>query len=126
MATNPAGGGVLSEYIFKGVDYDNDEFWVVKEFFNSINISKKFLYGLSLLTDGVGFCFDEAYFHFPDLDDSDDELRFDGLIFGVFDGEIIVCAADGYSLVRLACEEYLQLHPEDTAKVNELLVKLPA
>ncbi|MCV4287817.1 ribonuclease toxin immunity protein CdiI [Pseudomonas capsici] len=125
MSDNSLGGGGLSEYIFKGVDYDNDEFWVVKEFFNSINMSKKFLYGLSLLTDGVGFCFDEAYFYFSDLDGLDDELRFEGLMFGVFDGETVVSEADGYSLVRLACEKYLQLHPEDTAKVNELLVKLP-
>ncbi|MHC8310449.1 ribonuclease toxin immunity protein CdiI [Pseudomonas sp. GT1P32] len=126
MASNSAGEGVLSEYLFKWVDCGNDEFWVVKEFFNSINMSKKFLCGLSLLTDGIGFCFDEAYFHLPDLDGSDDELRFDGLMFGVFDGETIVSEADGYSLVRLACEKYLQLHPEDTTKVNELLAKLPA
>lgn len=126
MASNSTGGGVLSEYIFKGVDYENDEFWVVKEFFNSINMSKKFLYGLSLITDGIGFCFDETYFQLPDLEGSGDELRFDGLMFGVFDGETIVSEADGYSLVRLACEKYLQLHPEDTTKVNELLAKLPA
>lgn len=124
MNVNTIGGRVLSEYIFKEVDYANDEFWVVKEFFNSINMSNKFLYGLSLLADGIGFCFDEAYFYFPNLEGSD-ELRFDGLMFGIFDGETIVSEVDGYSLVRLACEKYLQLHPEDTAKVKELLVNLP-
>ncbi|MBV4481232.1 ribonuclease toxin immunity protein CdiI [Pseudomonas khavaziana] len=126
MASDFAGEGVLSEYIFKGIDYDNDEFWVVKEFFNSINMSKKFLCGLSLLADGVGFCFDEAYFHLPDLEGSDEELKFDGLMFGVFDGEVVVSETDGYRLVRLACEKYLQLHPEDITKVNELIAGLPA
>ncbi|WP_166296714.1 ribonuclease toxin immunity protein CdiI, partial [Photorhabdus tasmaniensis] len=30
-----------------------------------------------------------------------------------------------YHYVRLACEKYLKLHPEDTDKVNELLTKIP-
>ncbi|KRP67137.1 hypothetical protein TX23_26620 [Pseudomonas paralactis] len=81
---------------------------------------------MSLLADGVGFCFDEAYFHLPDLEGSDEELKFDGLMFGVFDGEIVVSETDGYRLVRLACEKYLQLHPEDITKVNELIAGLPA
>lgn len=125
MTIDFSSGKLKSEYLFEAIDYEKDKFGIVKEFFNSINMSKKFLYGLSLMAEGVGFCFDETYFHFPDLESSGDELRFEGLMFGVFDEEVIVSEADGYNLARLACNKYLQLHPEDTSKVNELLTKLP-
>ncbi|SXD25291.1 Uncharacterised protein [Klebsiella aerogenes] len=47
-------------------------------------------------------------------------------MFGVWDGELIVPEFVGFKYVRLACEKYIQLHPEDTEKVNELLAKIPA
>ncbi|MCT8354579.1 ribonuclease toxin immunity protein CdiI [Photorhabdus kayaii] len=31
----------------------------------------------------------------------------------------------GFEYVRLACEKYLQLHPEDEDKVRTLLAKMP-
>ncbi|KAA8707086.1 ribonuclease toxin immunity protein CdiI [Pseudomonas cannabina] len=125
MSIDFSSENLKSEYLFETIDPEKDKFSIVKEFFNSIYMSQKFLYGLSLMAEGVGFCFDETYFHFPDLESSSDELRFEGLMFGVFDGEVIVSEVDGYNLTRLACEKYLQHHPEDMSKINDLLAKLP-
>jgi len=69
---------------------------------------------------------DSPFMQVTDLEGSVGELRLVGLMFGVFDAEAIVSEADAYRLVRLACEKYLQLHPEDTTDVNDLLAKLPA
>lgn len=39
---------------------------------------------------------------------------------------VIVPELVGFSYTRLACEKYLQLHPEETEIVNYLLAQLPA
>ncbi|AJJ27263.1 TPA: ribonuclease toxin immunity protein CdiI [Yersinia enterocolitica] len=69
----------------------------------------------------IGCGVNEAYCLFPDLDDSDPECHFDGIMFGVWEGEVIVPESVGFEYVKLACEKYLQLHPEDTNKVKTLL-----
>ncbi|WP_391592670.1 ribonuclease toxin immunity protein CdiI [Yersinia aleksiciae] len=40
------------------------------------------------------------------------------------DDTVIVSEETCFEYVRLACEKYLQLHPEDTNKVNTLLSQL--
>ncbi|HFO3598946.1 TPA: ribonuclease toxin immunity protein CdiI, partial [Escherichia coli] len=42
------------------------------------------------------------------------------------DDIVIVSEETCFEYVRLACEKYLQLHPEDTEKVNKLLSKIPS
>ncbi|ADZ41318.1 hypothetical protein YE105_C0822 [Yersinia enterocolitica subsp. palearctica 105.5R(r)] len=36
---------MMNEYIFERIDYNNDSEWVVKDFFNSVNLQVNF-YGL--------------------------------------------------------------------------------
>ncbi|KJP11530.1 hypothetical protein YA33_03520 [Klebsiella aerogenes] len=81
---------------------------------------------LPYLINKIGCGVNETYCSFPDFEDPDPECHFEGIMFGVWDGELIVPEFVGFKYVRLACEKYIQLHPEDTEKVNELLAKIPA
>ncbi|MFP1814116.1 ribonuclease toxin immunity protein CdiI [Lonsdalea quercina] len=116
----------MNEYLFKKIDYENDNEWVLKDFFNSLHLQGKFLYGVNNIIKRRGFVINETYLHYPDLQDIDPEFHFEGIMFGVWEGEIIVSEDVGFKYTRLACEKYLQLHPEDTDKINELLAKLPS
>lgn len=116
----------MNEYIFEHIDYENDREWVIKDFFNSINLYGRFIYGIQHVVNRVGFVIDETFCLYPDWEDSDPECHFEGIMFGVWKGEIIVPESVGFEYTRLACEKYLKLHPEDTDKLNELLIKLPS
>ncbi|AZS52249.1 hypothetical protein DM558_12305 [Entomomonas moraniae] len=72
----------------------------------------------------IGFVIDETCCNFPDWSDPDPEHHFDGVMFGVWEGEIIVLEEVSFKYVRLACEKYLELHPGDTDIVNKLLAKI--
>ncbi len=38
---------MMNEYIFNKIDCDNDKYWVIKSFFNSLNLSGKLLESVS-------------------------------------------------------------------------------
>ncbi|CAQ85453.1 MULTISPECIES: ribonuclease toxin immunity protein CdiI [Photorhabdus] len=116
---------MMNEYLFEKIDYDNDPKWVIKDFLNSINLSERLIECVEKIINRCGFVINETYCHFPDLEDPDPEYHFDGIMFGVWEGEIIVPESVGFEYVRLACEKYLQLHPEDKDKVSALLARLP-
>lgn len=114
----------MNEYIFRHIDYDNDPEWVIKDFFNSINLYRKFVWGVEYIINKIGFVIDETYCNFPDWNDPDPTCHFEGIMFGVWEGEIIVSEMLGFKYIKLACEKYLKLHPEDTKQINELLAKI--
>lgn len=114
----------MTEYLFNCTDYENDPEWVVKEFFNSINLQGKFLWMLQFLVNRVGCGANETYCSFPDFQDSDPKCHFEGVMFGVWNGEIVVTESVGLNYTLLACKSYLKLHPEDLDKVNDLIDKI--
>lgn len=115
----------MNEYIFEKIDYDNDNAWVLKDFFNSLHLQNRLIYGVDNIIKRCGFVINETYCHYPDLQDVDPDFHFEGVMFGVWEGEVIVSEDIGFKYARLACEKYLKLHPEDSEKVNSLLAKLP-
>ncbi|WP_392558889.1 ribonuclease toxin immunity protein CdiI [Orbus mooreae] len=115
----------MNEYLFEHIDYDNDPEWVIKDFFNSMNLQNKFLWMLPYLINKIGCGVNETYCNFPDWNDQDSECHFEGIMFGVWGGEIIVSEQIGFKYIRIACKKYLSLHPEDTEEINELLAKIP-
>ncbi|WP_250151147.1 ribonuclease toxin immunity protein CdiI [Photorhabdus akhurstii] len=116
---------MMNKQLFGKVDYNNDPEWVMKEFFNSIYLQRKFLWALPFIVKKCGCCVNETDCTFPDLEDSDPAYHFEGIMFSVYSGEIIVPESVGFEYVRMACEKYLQLHPEDADQVNSLLTQLP-
>ncbi|MEQ9727510.1 ribonuclease toxin immunity protein CdiI [Pseudomonas sp. WHRI 8822A] len=114
----------MGEYVFESVDYSNDPEWVVKEFFNSISLCGRFLDGVEKIIDRCGFVINETYFHPPDLENIEPDFHFDGLMFGVWEGEIVVPEQVALQYLKDACEKYCVLHPEDTDKIKSLLARL--
>lgn len=75
---------MMNEYIFEHIDYENDPEWVIKDFFNLMNLKSKFLFMLPDLVHKVGCGVNETYCSFPDFEDPDPECHFDGIMFGVW------------------------------------------
>ncbi|WP_256657134.1 ribonuclease toxin immunity protein CdiI [Pseudomonas sp. BCA13] len=78
---------------------------------------------------GGGFSTDGAYCNFPDENSPFNEENFEGVEFAYCyppkDEDIVVVSEVVCSeYIRLACEKYLQHHPEDAEKVKELLDKI--
>ena len=117
---------MMGEYVFEDIDYNNDPDWVVKEFFNSINLCGRFLDSVEKILDRRGFVINETYFYPPDLNGADPDLYFDGLMFGVWEGEVVVPESAALEYLIAACERYVVLHPKDADKVKSLLVRLNA
>ncbi|WP_336845002.1 ribonuclease toxin immunity protein CdiI [Providencia rettgeri] len=69
-----------------------------------------------------GCCVNETDCTFPDLDDP--IYHFEGIMFSVYSGEAIVPESVGFNYVRLACERYIKLHPDDQKTVNILLIQI--
>ncbi|HHR1265238.1 TPA: ribonuclease toxin immunity protein CdiI [Klebsiella oxytoca] len=114
----------MSEYIFEKVDCDNDPEWVVKEFFNSLNLSGNLHFGVERIVDKCGFGIEDTYCHFPDLEGSDPDFYFQGIMFGVWGGEIVVDELTGYKYTLMASEKYCLIHPEEKHKFERLMNKL--
>ncbi len=113
-----------NKQLFENIDYNNDPEWVIKEFFNSIYSQHKFLWALPFILKRHGCCVNETDCTFPDLDDPDPIYHFDGIMFSVYSGEVIVPESVGFNYVRLACERYIKLHPDDQKTVNTLLMQI--
>lgn len=115
----------MNEYLFEMIDYNNDPNWVIKDFFNSLNLSERIIDSVEKMINRCGFVINETYCHFPDFTDPDSELHFEGIMFGVWEGEIIVSDAIGYKYAKLACEKYLYFHPDKKEEVTYLMNRLP-
>lgn len=37
---------MTNEYIFEKTNYNNDNEWIIMDFFNSLNLQNKFIYGI--------------------------------------------------------------------------------
>ncbi|MGV7962062.1 ribonuclease toxin immunity protein CdiI [Photorhabdus tasmaniensis] len=110
---------------------DKDPYWVVKGYFDTMYGKECFLEVVENIIKKYGFGTDGAHCNFPDMNSYYEGDHFIGVkfIYGYSpdddDPEVVVSEETCYHYVRLACEKYLKLHPEDTDKVNELLTKIP-
>ncbi|QJT80116.1 ribonuclease toxin immunity protein CdiI [Kosakonia sp. MUSA4] len=103
---------------------------IVVSYFNIMASGRNFLEVIECIIGRIGFNTDGAYCNFPDMDSYDESEHFEGVEFAVGyppseADTVIVSEKNCYHYVRLACEKYLKLHPEDMEKVNELLAKIP-
>ena len=113
-----------------GQPYDeSDPTWVAKCYFDIIYNDGFFLKAIGYIIEKNSFFVDGAYCNFPDINSYFEEEHFEGVefAFGYPPTEkdtILVSEEICFKYVRLACEKYLQLHPEDMEKINELLDKI--
>ncbi|WP_447755346.1 ribonuclease toxin immunity protein CdiI [Pseudomonas nicosulfuronedens] len=105
---------------------DSDPYWIVKGYFDRMYNDDCFLKAVGYIVKKLGFSTDGAYCNFPDMNSCFDEEHFEGVEFAYGypprdEDTVVVSESICSEYIRLACEKYLQCHPEDAAKVKELL-----
>lgn len=109
---------------------EQDPHWVVMGYFDSIYSRGYLLESIALIVKRWGFCADGAYCSFPDRNSLFEEEHFDGVEFAygyppTDETTIVVSETTCSEYVRLACQKYLQRHPDDRKEVETLLEHLP-
>lgn len=104
---------------------------IVMSYFDRMYEDGKFMKAMDLLSKKWTLNTDGAYCHFPDMDSFDVEDHFEGVEIAIGyppteEDTVIVDENTFYHYVRLACERYLKLHPEDKEMIDSLLLKMPA
>ncbi|MBH3404649.1 ribonuclease toxin immunity protein CdiI [Pseudomonas glycinae] len=104
----------------------SDPNWIVKGYFDRMYDDGRFIEAVGYIVKRWGFSVDGAYCNFPDESSPLDEEHFEGVEFSYGyppsdEDTIVVSESVCTEYLRLACEKYLQLHPEDKAKIEELL-----
>jgi len=110
---------------------DNDmlstDHFPIKAIFNSIS-DRAFVETLNPLCQGIGFGVEYgACVFYNDLDEYDKTTmeKFDGVEFGLHDGqEIVVDYKTFYYYLQKACMAYLEDFPENREKLSEILEKV--
>lgn len=108
---------------------DSDPCWIVKGYFDRIYCDNNFFEAIVNIVKKRGFSTDGAYCNFPDKNSPFDDGNFEGVEFAYgyppTDEETVIVSDTVCSeYVRLACEKYLQRHPEDMKKIKEALKQL--
>ncbi len=122
-------GAYCNSELFGQPYSESDPYWVVKGYFDRMYDDGYFIEAVGYIVKRWGFSTDGAYCNFPDENSPFDEEHFEGVEFSYGyppkdEDTIVVSEAVCSKFIRLACEKYLQRHPEDTEKVKELLDKL--
>lgn len=108
---------------------ESDPYWIVKGYFDRMYNDDYFIEAVGYMVKRWGFSTDGAYCNFPDVNSSVDEERFDGVEFAygypsTDEDTVVVSEVVCSEYIRLSCERYIKRHPEDAAKVKELLDNL--
>lgn len=115
----------------KRINLPDDEyqrFLAVEEFFNAVSDSD-FVKDVDRLTRGEGMCIDVVCCHFPSgMDEYELVVErggkpLTGIEFSLYEDEIVIDVPTFRYYLKLACNAYVREHPEDRAKIEELLAR---
>lgn len=120
----------MKKELFSQLDVDIGLNLIIIFYFDRMYEDGDFIRAIQLLVQKNALNTDGAYCHFSNMYNDTDQNIFEGVEFAMGypptkEDTVIVSEKTCYDYVRLACEKYLKLHPEDTYKVNELLAKIP-
>lgn len=112
--------------LFDQPDDESDPYWIIKSYFNRMYADGFLLEALGYLVNKWGFSTDGAYCNFADRNSFFDEDHFDGVEFSYgyppgIENTVVVSEEACSNCIKLACEKYLQCHPEDFDKVKIIL-----
>ncbi|AVA39470.1 TPA: ribonuclease toxin immunity protein CdiI [Proteus mirabilis] len=116
------------KYLFE-LPYEKSEpNWTIKSYFDLIYNDGCFLDAVSNIVQKESFVLDGIYCFFPDMNSADVSDHFLGVKFGIgyplTDKDIVIVSEDTcYQFIRLSCEKYLLMHPEDKIKIKMILSK---
>lgn len=106
----------------------SDRSWVLKGYFDRMYHDGNFIKSLELLVKGRGFSTDGAYCNFLGLENlfEEEQLKVLSLLMAILlKKKILVVSNEVFSNnIRLACEKYIGIHPEDAVKVECILNQL--
>lgn len=107
----------MNDGLFGPIDSRVDPDWLIKEFFDSMYTQNAFLWALARIQKKSDFGVNEDYCNFLDGESSEVEL-------GLFDESQIFTYDVFQKFLKIACEKYLIVRPEDTYKVSRVLAEL--
>ena len=108
---------------------DTSPLWILKEYFDRMYEDKCFLYALGRIVDKLSFSTDGAYCNFPDMNSCCEEDHFEGVEFAYgypprASETIVVSEKVCSDYIKMVCEKYIHLHPEDASKMKDILDNL--
>ncbi|MCL6373513.1 ribonuclease toxin immunity protein CdiI [Pectobacterium versatile] len=120
----------MKKELFRQQDIDSGLNLIIVSYFNRMYEEDRFLEAIKLLSRKWTLNVDGAYCNFPDMNSYDESEHFEGVEFAIGyppteDETVIVSEEICYQYVRLACEKYVKIHPEDAEKIKNLLDKTP-
>ena len=107
--------------LFQNVDYRVDREYNAKSFLNSMYQQGYFIGCIKAIANRENFVVNDQYCLFPDFEIDEPSSHFEGVNFTLFDNELIISEAACSALVDQACAKYVEFHPEDSAKISEIL-----
>ncbi|MBA0206318.1 ribonuclease toxin immunity protein CdiI [Pectobacterium aroidearum] len=116
----------MNKNLFEMSDIHSGLNEVIAGYFNIMSSDRNFIEATEYIIKKIGFNSDGAYCNFPDMNSYDESEHFEGVEFSVGypaseADAVIVSEEICYQYVRLACERYVKLHPEDAEKIKFLL-----
>lgn len=121
----------MKRELFSQQDVDAGLNLIILSYFDRLYEDNKLLEAMELLSRKWTFNVDGAYCNFPDMNSYDEGEHFEGVEFAIGyppteEDTVIISEDIFYQYIRLVCNKYLQLHPEDKDKVDKLLTEIPS
>jgi hypothetical protein len=110
---------------FPVADWRNDPNWMIKSFFNYVCEQGALVEVLDAITKKCGYAYNEAYCVFPDLNDPDSSLHFNGVAFGLSDEEVVITEVECWRYVRQAGFFWIEQNKAGTDAVRRILLRIP-
>jgi CDI immunity protein len=101
--------------LFESINYEEDQYWVIKEYLNTLN-DGNFYDRILFLANGKGQSTECAACIFPDDVKDEGEEVYDGIFCCYFDDNIVVAQEKFKELLKIACERYLVIHQNSKHK----------
>ena len=115
--------------LFENLDPKKDEFIIVKELLNHFGEYPDFSLTVDCLLGKEGTVINEDGCCFPgDLDEYElyndyNGVPFEGVKCWVYEDEIIVSENDFFKLLKIACERYIELHPNEKDELQKIMAQ---
>jgi len=98
---------------------------MVKSFFNYVCEQETLIAVLDVTTQRCGYAYNEEYCFFPDRDDPDPSLHFDGVAFGVSgEEEVVITEVECWRYVRQVGFFWIEQNRVDADAVRRILLRI--
>jgi hypothetical protein len=107
----------MSKSLFELSNFEKDNEWIIKEFFNSVYLQGEFVSAVNSILGGRSFIFNEEYCLFPEPQSADQDLHFEGAKFGIMENQVVITNDALIKIIHAACNRYIHIHPENKHKL---------